>query len=66
MTDKQFEFIVRSVLNRLQQSLHSQAFRCTVNPEHPDPQWREREVVDICDIDETLRITFNEIMEEEL
>lgn len=66
MTDKQFEFIVRSMLNRLRESLHSKAFFCEVNPEHHDPQWRVREVVDICDIDETLRITFNEIMEEEI
>ena len=66
MTDKQFEFIMQSLRYRLLASLHEKAFCCEVNPKHSDPEWRYRNVVDTDDIDTAVRVTFNEIMEEEL
>lgn len=66
MTDKQFEFIMQSLRHRLLVSLHDKAFVCEVNPEHVDPEWRYRNVVDTIDIDEAIRITFNEILEDEI
>lgn len=65
MTDKQFRFIMQSLRRRLLDSLHEKEFLCEVNPEHIDPDYRNRFVVDSEDIEFVFRTVFSEIMEDE-
>lgn len=65
MTQKQFEFIMKSLKAELLSSIRTKEFWCEVNPDHSCPDWRCRMVVDVTDIDRAIEDVFAEVMESE-
>ena len=65
MTQKQFEFIMKSLKAELLSALHSKEIWCDLDPSHSSPDWRYRAVVDAADIDRVINLAFSEVMEDE-
>lgn len=65
MTQKQFEFIMKSLKAELLASIHRKEFWCETNPNHPNPDRRSRCVVFTEDIDRAIEDVFAEVMEVE-
>lgn len=63
MTQKQFEFIMKSLKAELLSSIHIKEFWCETNPDHPCPDRRSLCVVYTEDIDRAIEDAFAELME---
>lgn len=65
MTQKQFEFIMKSLKAELLSSIHFKEFWCEIDPGHSCPDRRSRCVVRSDDIDRAVEDVFAEVMEVE-
>lgn len=63
MTEKQFEFIIKSLKSTLQIALRNLEIRCEVYPEHSDPNYRYRWVIDSEFAEQAINRVFAEVMD---
>lgn len=63
MTDKQFEFIIKSLKSSLRIALRNSEIRCELNPNHPDPNYQYRFVIDSEIAEMIINRVFAEVME---
>lgn len=64
MTDKQFEYILKSLRDEILVSLHEVGFRCEVDRNNLDPNFRYRQVINVNDVDTIIHKKFDEVIGE--
>ena len=63
MTEKQFEFIIKSLKSLLRIELRNSEIRCELNPDHSDPNYRYRFVIDSETAEMIINRVFAEVMD---
>ena len=64
MTDKQFNFIMKSLKNKFLDQVNCAAFWAETSPTHSDPDRRNERVVRLAFIENMIKSYFNEIIDE--
>ena len=65
LTQKQFNFIMKSLKNKLLDQVAASSFYCEIQPNHPNPDHRNERVIRTAYVDNLIKNAFAEIMEEE-
>ena len=65
MTDKQFNFIMKSLKNKLLDQVNCSAFWAETSPNHPNPDRVNERVIRLAFIENLIRSCFNELIEED-
>ena len=65
MTQKQFNFIMKSLKNKLLDQVAASSFYCETRPNHPNPDHRNERVIHTALVDNLIKNAFAEIMEED-
>ena len=65
MTDKQFNFIMKSLKNKFLDQVNCAAFWAETSPNHPNPERVNERVVRLDFIENLIKSCFNELIDED-
>ena len=65
MTDKQFNFIMKSLKNKFLDQVNCSAFWAETSPNHPNPDRVNERVIRLSFIENLIKSCFNELIDED-
>ena len=65
MTDKQFNFIMKSLKNKFLDQVNCSAFWAETSPNHPNPDRVNERVIRLAFIENLIKSCFNELIDED-